>query len=343
MRTFLPIALLLGLPAPGGSFAQGQSQDIAWSRDLNATLVRARAENRPILIAINALDTERGNQAQRSGAYRNAALVAASRAMLCLVANPNDHDRGGTCARYGTTDCKTHRDVLTYALRRWSREGDIISPQHMVLAPDGTLLWRQEYYIAPEPLTLQCEKALVKTAPDRALKLAARTRKQALESLEGGLDPKAYVKRGDPLAPAVLLLMWETDQDPKWLEALKQVPDDSSRRSAAGAKADAFGLVRLYLEDEPALLDVARAIDPKRGAWWRKRLQGDPAPAPPPHAPKLRRAFLALEKGDKSGLDALLAALDHPVDGPEVRAALAGLAGTDHGPDPAGWKEQFGK
>jgi hypothetical protein len=88
---------------------------------------------------------------------------------------------------------------------------------------------------------------------------------------------------------------------------------------------------------------VAKAIDSKRGAWWRKRLQGNPAPAPPPHAPKLRRAFLALKKGDTSGLDALLAALDHPVDGPEVRAALAGLAGTDHGPAPAGWKEQFGK
>lgn len=332
VRTFLPIALLLGILAPGGSFAQGQPQDIAWARDLNATLARARAENRPILIAINALDTERGNQVQRSETYRNEALVAVSRPMLCLIANPNDHDRGGTCVRYGSTDCKTHRDVLTYALRRWSRQGDIISPQHMILAPDGTLLWRQEYLIASEPLKRQCEKALVKTAPDRALELAGRTRKQALQSLrEGGLDGKAYLKRGDPLAPAVLLLAWEADQDPKWLEALKQAP------------AEAFGLVRLYLEDEPALLDVAKAIDSKRGAWWRKRLQEKPAPAPPPHAPRLRRAFLALEKGDTSRLDALLASLDHPVDGPEVRAALAGLAGADHGPNPEGWKEQFDK
>jgi hypothetical protein len=201
----------------------------------------------------------------------------------------------------------------------------------MILAPDGTLLWRQEFYIAPEPLRLQCEKALVKTAPDRALKLAARTRRDALRSLKDGLDPQAYLKRGDPLAPAVLLLAWEDDQDPKWLEALKRVP------------ADAFGLVRLYLEDEPAFLAVAKAIDAKRGAWWRKRLQGPAAPVPPPHAPKLRRAFLALEKGDRSGLDRLLAALDHPVDGPEVRAALTELAGADHGPAPAGWKEQFGR
>jgi len=331
VRILGTIALLLGLLAPGGSFAQGQPQDVAWARDLNATLARARAENRPILIAINALDNERGNQAQRTTAYRDPALVAVSRSMLCLIANPNDHDRGGVCARYGSIDCKTHRDVLTYALRRWSKQGDIISPQHMVLAPDGTLLWRQEYYIAPGPLTLQCEKALVKTAPDLALKLAARTRKEALRSLADGVDPKAYLKRGDPLGPAVLLLAWEADQDPKWLDALKQAP------------AEAFGLVRLYLEDEPALLDVAKAIDSKRGAWWRKRLTEKPAPAPPPHAPKLRRAFLALEKGDTSGLDSLLAALDHPVDGPEVRAALAGLAGADHGPGPEGWKGRFGK
>jgi hypothetical protein len=171
----------------------------------------------------------------------------------------------------------------------------------------------------------------VKSAPDLALELAARTRKQALKSLAGGLDGKAYLKRGDPLGPAVLLLAWESDQDPKWLEALKQVPDD------------AFGLVRIYLEDEPAFLDVAKAIDSKRGAWWRERLTGKPVPAPPPHAPRLRRAFVALKKGDTSGLDKLLAALDHPVDGPEVRAALAELAGADHGPDPAGWKEQFAK
>ncbi len=342
MRILAPIALVLGFVVPGGGLAQERTQDVRWERDLNATLARARAENRPILIAINALDTERGNQAQRTRAFRDPAFVAATRPMLCLVANPNDHDRGGTCARYGSTDCRTHRDVLTYALRRWSRQGDIISPQHMILAPDGTLLWRQEYYIEPGPLTLQCEKALVKTAPDRALKLAARTRRETLRSLEsGGLDPKAYLKRGDPLAPAVLLLAWEGDEDPKWLEALKQVPAESG--GARGAKADAFGLVRLYLEDEPAFLDVARAIDAKRGAWWRKRLTGKPAPAPPPHAPRLRRAFVALKKGDTSGLDKLLAALDHPVDGPEVRAALAALAGTDHGPDPAGWREQFAK
>jgi hypothetical protein len=330
VRILGPIALLLAL-APGALRAQGQARDIAWERDLNATLARARAENRPILIAINALDTEAGNQAQRTRAFRDPALVAATRPMLCLVANPNDHDRKGTCARYGSTDCKTHRDVLTYALRRWSRQGDIISPQHIILAPDGKLLWRQEYYIDPAPLALQCERALVKTAPDLALELAARTRKPALQSLKGGRDPKVYLKRGDPLGPAVLLLMWEGDRDAKWLEALKGVP------------ADAFGLVRLYLEDEPDFLEVARAIDPKRGAWWRKRLEGKPDPAPLPHAPKLKRAFLALQKGDKSGLDRLLAALDHPVDGPEVRAALARLAGADHGPHTEGWKEHFGK
>ena len=88
---------------------------------------------------------------------------------------------------------------------------------------------------------------------------------------------------------------------------------------------------------------MAKAIDRKRGAWWRKRLQGKAAPAAPPQAPKLRRAFLALQKGDTFGLAALLAALDHPVDGPEVRAALTELAGTDHGPDPEAWRRQFGK
>ena len=322
-------ALLVALLAAGG-FAQDGGQAIKWSRDLNATLARARKENRPILIAINALDTERGNEVMRLRGYRDKRLVQALRPMLCLVANPNNHDRGGTCSRYGSTDCKTHRDVLTYALRRWSNAGDIISPQHMILAPDGTLLWRKEFLIPAATLQRECELALVKSAPARALELAGQTRERAMQSLARGADPGAFLKLGDPLGPAVLLLMWEEDEDPKWLAALKTAPKE------------AFGLVRLYLP-EPAFLPVAKAIDPKRGAWWQRRINGKPAKPPPPHDPKLRGAFVALKKGDKSGLEALLAALDHPVDGPEVRAAFAALAGIDHGWEPVAWREQFGK
>ena len=180
-------------------------------------------------------------------------------------------------------------------------------------------------------LQRQCEKALAGSAPHHALILAGETRRQRIKSLLAGGDPKKYIASGDPLAPAVLLLAWEDGEDKKWLAALRKTP------------REAFGLVRLYLADEPVFLSVAKAIDGKKGRWWEKRLHSKPAKAPPPHDPKLKRAFLALKKGDASGLDKLLAALPHPVDGPEVRAALAGLAGVDHGPNPAGWKEQFAK
>ena len=322
-------ALLL---VPAGGLAQEPTQQVAWARDLNPTLARARTENRPILIAINALDNEGGNNFMAHTGYREPSLVAATRPLACLIANPNDHRRSGdTCPRYGATDCKTHRDVLTYALRRWSNQGDIISPQHAILAPDGTLLWRQEYVIQPNALQAQCEKAVVRTAPKLALELATQTRAAATKTLMSGTDPKAYLKLGDPLAPAVLLLLWEEDEDAKWLDALKQAPPS------------AFGLVRLYIEEDDAFLAVAKAIDAKKGAWWQKRLKGRPAKAPPPHDAKLRKAFGALKRGDKSGLDALLAALEHPVDGPEVRAALAELAGMDHGPAPDGWREHFSR
>ena len=322
-------ALLVALLS--SAVAQDKPTQIAWERDLNATLARARKENRPILVAINALDNESGNRATLSSVYTYRSLVATTRPMLCLVANPNDHDRAGTCSRFGKTDCKTHRAVLTYALRRWSRTGDLISPQHMILSPEAKLLWRQEYMVSAPVLQRQCEKALVETAPDRALRLAMQTRAEAIRALERGGDPKGVLKAGDPLAAAVYLSMWEEDEDERWLDALKDSPPQ------------AFPLVRLYLVDEPAFLPVARAIDRKRAAWWSKRLHATAAKAPPPHDPKLKRAFLALKKGDSKGLDRLLAAFDHPVNGPEVRAALAELAGVDHGPQPDGWKEQFAK
>ena len=319
--------IAVGLLALVGSVL---AQGIPWSKDLNASLKRARVEGRPILVAINALDMENGNQAQLRS-YQNQAMVAVAQSMVCLVANPNNHGTGKTCSRYGSTDCATHKAVLTYAMRRWSPSGDLISPHHMILKPDGTLIWKQEYLIGIGALRQRCESALVSSAPHHALKLAGQTRQRQLKSLLSGGSPSEYMKSGDPLAPAVLLLAWEDDEDDKWLTALKRAP------------REAFGLVRLYLEDEPVFLSVAKAMDAKRGAWWSKRLHAKAAKPPPPHNAKLKSAFLKLKKGDASGLDKLLAALPHPVDGPEVRAALADLAGVDHGPDPAGWKEQFAK
>ncbi len=332
MTTRLACSLILcALLSPHQIGATESAKRIQWARGLRGSVTRAQNEGRPILIVINALDRARGRDAAMSNAYASHGLVAAARPMICLVANPHDHDRDGTCARYGSTDCGTHRDVLNLSLQRWSNDNEIISPQHVILAPDGTLLWRKEFAIEEGELQRACELALVKVAPARALALASGTRRGVMRELRGGLSPIEYLKRDDPLAPAVLLLLCEAAPSPKWFAALKESP-----RSA-------FALVRLYVEDGPAYLEIAAAIDPKRGAWWKQRLKGKPAKVPPPHDPRLRTAFRALRSGDTSHLQALLDALGHPVDGPEVRAALADLVGTDLGADARNWMAHFCK
>jgi len=201
----------------------------------------------------------------------------------------------------------------------------------MILAPDGTLLWRQPFWIEAQALQRQLEIALKRVAPRRALLLASQTRTAQMDALRKGGDPSAYLRSGDPLAAAVLLLLFEEDEQVRWVEPLRE------------AGKEDFGLIRLYLEDDPRFLPIAKAIDPKRGAWWEAYHAGKATPPPDPARPLLAAAWRKLRKGDRSELEVLLGAIAHPVDGPEVRACLATLTGADLGPDPDVWKEALTK
>ena len=302
----------------------GQSADagvaagrgIDWQSGVSAALDRARRENRPVLVAINALDGEPGNRAMAFQRYREPALVAATRPIVCLVASPSNHstDEGGACVRFGRIPCSGHQETLSWAMPRFSTGGNLVSPQHMILSPEGKLLWRQEYLIDSGALRRQLEIALVKTAPRRALQLAADTREDRLEALADGGNPTAYLRSGDPLAVAVLLLAYEEEEPAaaaKWLEALRKAPRES------------FGLVRLYVEDDAAFVPVAKAIDRRRGKWWERYHRGYRVKAEI-HDPALRKAVGKALEGDGEALERVLDALAHPVDGPEVRSVLAG-------------------
>lgn len=308
-------------------------EGIAWTGDVKATFARAEKDNMPVVVAINALDNEGGNRTMAFVRYRDPALIAASGAALCLVASPSDHPhKSGICARFGSCKCADHKGVLNWAMLRFAPDRNLVSPQHMILAPDGKVLFRREFWIDAEDLQREIEKAVVKVAPLRALMLARGTRRAKLaEMKEAGSDPTAYLKSGDPLATAVLLLLYEDDESDRWLEALKSAP------------RDAFGLLRLFLEDDKKFVPVALKVDPKRGRWWQRFHSDSKAKVPLPADKKLAVAVQRLRGGDKTVLGALLAALDHPLNGPEVRACLAQLAGRDHGNDIDAWKEELSK
>ncbi|MDH3590232.1 MAG: hypothetical protein OER88_00020 [Planctomycetota bacterium] len=323
MRLFLPVLFVAGLAGAEG---------IPWTGDVKKTLDRARRDNLPVLIAINALDNEGGNMEMAFTRYKNKDLVAASRLLLCLVASPSDHSKK-TCARFGSIQCKYHQEVLRYAVRRWAGPGgNLVSPQHFILAPDGTVFWRKEYWAEAKTLQRQIEKALVKYAPLRALELAGSTRAGQMDKMRAGtLDPDQYLQSGDPLAAAALLLLYEEEEEAKWLKPLER------------AGKEAWRLVRIYLEEDKALLPVAKAIDATRAAWWEKYHSNKPGAVPPPTDKKLAAALKAFVGGDKKSLTVLLDAWSHPIHGAEVRASLRAHAGEDYGREPDAWREALAR
>ena len=297
-------------------------EGIEWRGGVQRTMARARQDNLPVLVAVNAWTTRAAIWPWRRcatgprGWWRRRAISCAWSARPTII-------RARTSARAsGPCTCANHKEVINWVMLRYAR-GNLISPSHWILAPDGTVLWQQDYWIDVDPLRRAIERAIVKTSPRRALEMAAGTRDAETEAIQaGGAGP----------------------------EELRQVEGSAGGGGAAGpggrttttpgagsAQVGAeggFGMVRLFLEDEDKLL---RGRQGDRCEAWRLvgalpfQVEGQGAAA---QGPKLAAAYERLAKGDKSVLDILLAALGHPVDGPEVRAALAALAGTDLGNDP---------
>ncbi len=144
---------------------------ITWDGDVPTALQRAADEGRPILFAINAQESEGANDRLCRQAYPSEAWGKATREYVCLVGNAGSHPAAGEaspyCTRYGRScRCSDHQASLRYLLRRFAPiERTLISPQHIVLEPDGGLAYRKEYYtgeVGPELL----ERLFVRISPE---------------------------------------------------------------------------------------------------------------------------------------------------------------------------------
>lgn len=131
------------------SFAQESEplvprDQIAWQRDLEDALALSKAENRPMLVAIN-LDGESSSDRIVEERYRDPEFVAWTRRFVCVVGHPlrhapRDHDDAGrrvVCPRLGSVTCGEHV-ALEPLLFDAYLGGDRVSPRHAVIQPDGT-------------------------------------------------------------------------------------------------------------------------------------------------------------------------------------------------------------
>ncbi len=183
----LPIAIVL-TALTAAAFAEEKRKPkappppgVRWEADFKAGMARAAREGRPMFFAVNALETESANQWLANTGYRSKAWGDATRGYVSFVCNPGSHGQGpGACTRYPGHTCAGHIAALGWFLKRFGQ--DLISPQHVIIEPDGVVAFRKEYYtrvVGPSLL----ENWLSKLAPSIAYARAGVGREQRMKAL----------------------------------------------------------------------------------------------------------------------------------------------------------------
>ena len=250
---------------------------IWWERDLKAGMARAAREGRPMLFCVNALETERANQRLGLSTYRTAAWGDATRGFVNFVCNPEAHGED-PCSRYERHVCKGHREALTWFLKRFGQ--NLISPQHVILEPDGDVAYRKEYYTGVVGPVL-FENYLSHVAPPIAYSRAGIGRESKLKACAELPLPEldAFAKRWldgkDGLAAAAMLNAlddcYDTDRRLALIAALKHTHDLQAAVLPIAAEERV-----LYPGDEPketdAWVETLFAVDRKLGVWAATRV-----------------------------------------------------------------------
>lgn len=132
--------------------AATQAQSITWTTTWEQAVARAKAENKPIFVAIN-MEGERANDEMAKVHYHDPAIVKLSEKTVNLFCSQSDH--GATCTRATGITCRDHRQLEIEVRQRVLKikDGDPVSaPQHLFLAPDGSVLSSVVFRISPGEL-----------------------------------------------------------------------------------------------------------------------------------------------------------------------------------------------
>jgi HEAT repeat protein len=128
------LVLAAGGLACGGEPAAPPGGGIAWRPGLVKAFAEAKEAGRPLLVAINSViaegeGVEVASKLLRTEVYLDPAVVAASKDFVCVLlqAPLTTEDGGELRSRFGI-------------------EGMIVTPQHLLLHADGTLVQRKEYW-----------------------------------------------------------------------------------------------------------------------------------------------------------------------------------------------------
>lgn len=138
------------------------SQDgIAWETDYDAAFKKAKAENRPIMVAF-IMKGESANEEIVRNHFHNKELIEQSRRFVCLIGCIGLHGEKGEspCSAFPGITCADHERVEMRARISILEASLVSAPQFVFLAPDGkTMLLRHVWALAPIELVNKLKMA----------------------------------------------------------------------------------------------------------------------------------------------------------------------------------------
>lgn len=158
MRLALPRLsgfLLVGLL---GAVLPGQ---LAWETDLDAALAKAKKLSKPTLWVVM-MDGEVACERMLESVYTDPRVIAKTGSFVLLPCSKDFHvpvtvERGGkkveTCPQFVGCACEQHRRIEQAMRSRFAESnGKVIAPQHVITAPDGSVLIRKRYELSADGL-----------------------------------------------------------------------------------------------------------------------------------------------------------------------------------------------
>lgn len=130
------------------------AKGIEWAETFDGALETAATEGRAVFIAVN-MDGERANERMLKGVYGDKRIVALSAGSVNLIASADEHKASGTCSRFGCSSCRAHQLVdisVREKILKPDVSGAVVAPQHVFLAPDGSVILSVPYEINSDEL-----------------------------------------------------------------------------------------------------------------------------------------------------------------------------------------------
>ncbi|MCC7169669.1 MAG: HEAT repeat domain-containing protein [Planctomycetes bacterium] len=167
---------------------------IEWQPSFDDVVARAKAEKKVVFIAVN-MDRERANDRLVADHYKDATLAKLASHTLNLFCSRFDHASGEKpCPRAGSVACSAHMAVekaVRAKILKPADGGDVVSPQHVFLDPDGKVILSVQYEISKAELEWCFVTALRKVDPAFAWTLSGGARAPRRLVMDGVVSGEA--------------------------------------------------------------------------------------------------------------------------------------------------------